>query len=278
MIKSAIPFQFVCGLRTVLRRGRSRTRLPFVLVSVALSLTLGCTQKKPQDENLAVFHGFEKDDVRTWDPANAYDSVSLDLLPSVMETLYQYSYLTDVYQIEPLLAAEMPRYSKDRLTVTIPIKKGIRFQDDPCFKQSQGKGREMTVKDLIYGMKRLALPSLDSRGWWVLDEKVVGINAFREKLQKANKKDIPKIMEEEVTGLKALDDYTLQIKLTKPYPQLPYILAMSFTAPIASEAVAYHADERGNLTDHPVGTGPFMLTRWEHNHAVILHRNPNFRG
>ena len=105
MIKSAIPFQFVCGLRTVLRRGRSRTRLPFVLVSVALSLTLGCTQKKPQDENLAVFHGFEKDDVRTWDPANAYDSVSLDLLPSVMETLYQYSYLTDVYQIEPLLAS-----------------------------------------------------------------------------------------------------------------------------------------------------------------------------
>ena len=172
----------------------------------------------------------------------------------------------------------MPRYSNDRLTVTIPIKKLILFQDDPCFKQSQGKGREMTVKDLIYGMKRLALPSLDSRGWWVLDEKVVGINAFREKLQKANKKDIPKIMEEEVTGLKALDDYTLQIKLTKPYPQLPYILAMSFTAPIASEAVAYHADERGNLTDHPVGTGPFMLTRWEHNHEVILDRNPNFRG
>src|SRR6476620_7142956 len=88
-------------------------------------LCLACT-KKESDSHLSIFHGSEKDDVKTWDPANAYDSVSLDLLPSVYETLYQYHYLSETYKMEPLLAAELPQYSKDKLTITIPIKKGVK--------------------------------------------------------------------------------------------------------------------------------------------------------
>src|SRR5687767_9484338 len=125
---------------------KNKSKTPIVQSwAAALVLTVafaGCT-KKQSDPNLVVFHGFEKDDVKTWDPANAYDSVSLDLVPSVYETLYQYSYLSEVYKLEPLLAASMPKFSADKLTLTIPIKKGIRFQDDPCFKGSQGKGREL---------------------------------------------------------------------------------------------------------------------------------------
>lgn len=247
------------------------------LILLILALSVSCT-KKDDDSKLTVFHGTEKDDVKTWDPANAYDSISLDLLPSVIETLYQYTYLSDVYKVEPLLAASMPKYSADRLTVTIPIRKGIYFQDDPCFKETQGKGRELKAQDFVYGMKRLALPSIQSQGYWIFDNKVVGFNAFHDKLQKASKADLAKVFEEPIEGIQALDDYTLQFKLLKPYPGLLYILVMNFTSPVARESIAAYADEQGNQIDHPVGTGPFMLAKWERNHEITLDRNPKFRG
>src|SRR3954452_4410218 len=88
----------------------------FCLALAAITFAAGCT-KKEDESKLTVFHGFEKDDVKTWDPANAYDSVSLDLVPSIYETLYQYSYLSEVYKTDPLLAAQMPKYSADKLTL-----------------------------------------------------------------------------------------------------------------------------------------------------------------
>ena len=250
------------------------------LVSIFLLMAVagGCTQKeREEDAHLITFHGFEKDDVKTWDPANAYDTVSLDLLPSIYETLYQYTYLSNVYKVEPLLAAGMPKYSADHLTLTVPVKHGVKFQDDPCFKSTGGKGRELRAQDFVYAIKRLALPALQSQGWWVADGKLVGINAFHDKLVKASKEELPRIFDETIEGVKAIDDYTLQLKLNKPDPQFIYLLAMSFTAPVAPESVAAYADDQGNLLDHPVGTGPFILKKWERNHEITLVRNPHFR-
>ncbi|MGK5082947.1 ABC transporter substrate-binding protein [Bdellovibrionota bacterium FG-1] len=255
-----------------------------ILALTGILIVTGCTHRE-NDGNLAVFHGQLKDDVKTWDPANAYDSVSLEVVPSVYEALYQYSYLSDTYKLVPLLAADMPKISADRLTYTIPIRHGIKFQDDPCFKNNHGKGRDLKAQDFIYAWKRLALPPLDSQGWWIFDGKIVGINAFHDNLVKVNQtpqtpqtpKDLlSKAFAENIEGMKALDDFTLQIKLTKPYPQLMWVLAMTFTAPVAEEATTQYADDRGNLTDHAVGTGPFFLKKWDRGHRVILERNPTF--
>ena len=239
--------------------------------------SLGCS-RSVENLNQKTFHGFEKDDVKTWDPVNAYDSVSLDMVPLIYETLYQYAYLSETYQIEPLLAAELPKYSSDQKTITIPIKKGIKFQNDPCFKETNGQGRELKAQDFVYGINRLALPSVQSQGWWILDGNIAGANLFHDSLVKAQKGQVAQIFAQGFEGIKALDDYTLQIKLNKPYPSLVYILTMNFTSPVPHEAVEMYADPQGNLLDHPVGTGPFQLASWERNRQIRLVRNPNFRG
>ncbi len=242
---------------------------------VALGTVSGCT-KKQDDGNLMVYYGSHGDDVKTWDPANAYDTVSLDVLPSIYEQLYQYAYLEESYKVVPLLAADMPKYSHDRLTMTIPLKHGIKFQDDPCFKDTGGKGRELKAQDFIYAWKRMALPAIQSQGWWIFDGKIKGINAFHDKMAKASKAEIPKIFAEDFEGFQALDDYTIQIKFTQPYPQFMYILTMGFASPVAKEAVAAYADEAGNLTNNPVGTGPFVLKSWNRGSQIVMERNPNF--
>ncbi len=248
----------------------------FSLLLGALLLA-GCS-RHARDDGKMTFHGAYQDDVKTLDPANAYDVISLDVVPQIYETLYQYSYLSETYRVEPLLAADMPKYSADRLTVTIHLRQDVRFQDDACFKASLGHGRALTAHDFVYAWKRLALPRLQSTGWWIFDGKIAGINAFHDKLVAAPTRIASKeVFDSPVEGIRALDDSTLQIKLTKPYPQLPFVLSMSFTAPVPHEAVEAYADADGNLLDHPVGTGPFLLKKWDRNRLVVLERNPAFR-
>lgn len=245
----------------------------FALAGMSIS---GCTKKGALNDN--IFKVALKDDVKTLDPANAYDSVSLDILPSIEETLLQYKYLEDQMVLEPLLADSLPEYSKDGLTATVKIKKGVFFQDDAAFKANGGKGREVKAADFIYEFKRLAIPAIQSQGSWIFEGKIVGFSEFEKKLQAAKPEEFKKVFDEPIAGFVAKDDYTLEFKLTQPYPTLNYVLAMSFTAPVAFETAEAYADKDGNLRDHPVGTGPFMLKSWETNQRVVLAKNPNYKG
>jgi len=250
----------------------------FITTGMAIAFS-SCTHKNADDEKLHIITVGLRSDVKTLDPANAYDSISNDVGPNIYESLYQYAFLADGVEVAPLLAADMPKFSKDRLTVTIPIKHGIKFADNSCFKATHGKGRELTADDFIYQIKRLALPKLDSQLWWAVDGRVVGINAFHDKLVAAKTKDEEsKAFAEPVEGVKALDPYTLQLKLTKPYPQLKYILTMGATAAVPHEAVEMYGDEKGNLTDNAVGTGPFMFEKWDRQRQIVLDRNPNYHA
>ncbi|PJR06193.1 ABC transporter substrate-binding protein, partial [Sinorhizobium meliloti] len=76
-----------------------------------------------------------------------------------------------------------------------------------------------------------------------------------------------------VEGLKALDRYTIQIKLTKPYPQLTYTFAMGFAGIVPKEAVDKYGRE---LSVHPVGSGPYRMVS-HNNTKTILEKNPNYR-
>lgn len=254
----------------------------FVALLSVLGFTLsGCFWGGNDPKEMATYHEAIQDDVKTMDPAAAFDSISNTVLPNVLEPLYQYSYLSDTYQLEPLLALDLPKLSADRLTVTIPLKRDVYFQDDPCFKSDAnptGKGRKVVATDFIYALKRLAHPRITSLGFWILDGKIKGINRFYDRLSKAPREEQKKIFDEPVEGLVAADEHTLVIKLVKPYPQLNYALAMGFAAPVAREAVLAYSDENGNINEKAVGTGPYILQEWNRGKNIILTRNPNFRA
>ncbi|OFZ00340.1 MAG: hypothetical protein A2Z97_16550, partial [Bdellovibrionales bacterium GWB1_52_6] len=247
-----------------------------VLITLAFVLP-GCSGKIPK-EKAAILHDSLSADPRSLDPAIAYDSNSLKVLPNILETLYQYDYLADGYRLIPLLAADMPRFSKDRLTIRIPLRKDIRFQDDPCFKETQGKGRTLKAQDFVYAFKRLADPSLESPGWWLFDSKLAEFDVFRARMAAASSKARVNAFARPVRGVRALDDFTLQLTLVKPFPQLLYALAMTLTAPVPHEAVTAYGDENGSISEHPVGTGAFLLKKWDRDQSLQLLRNPGFHS
>jgi len=225
---------------------------------------LGC-KKKPID---GAYHHVLWENPKSLDPAQCSEANVGEALGPVYEPLFQYHYLKRPYQLIPLLAESMPVYSKDGLTVTIKIKKGVRYQDDAAF--AGGKGREITVNDFIFAFKRLADTKVLSDGWWTLDGKVVGLNEWRDENSKLPVSDYSKA----VGGLTAVDPYTLVIKLKKKYPQLNYVLAMIYTAPVPQEAIVKYGLD---FAMHPVGTGPFVLKEFVRSSNLTYEKNPNFR-
>ncbi|PIP90908.1 MAG: hypothetical protein COW01_01080 [Bdellovibrionales bacterium CG12_big_fil_rev_8_21_14_0_65_38_15] len=214
---------------------------------ICLSLfAISCTRKGESDNVMNVPLTGE---ISTLDPANSYDTVSNTIVYQVYEQLFDYHYLRRPYQLQPLLAAELPQVSDDGLTYTIKIKQNVPYHSDPAFKD---KVRYLKAEDFITQIKRLAWKPTNSNGWWLFDGKIEGLNKFRDEAGD----DFEKFKKLSISGLNAQDDYTLVIKLTEAYPQMMYALAMGFTSPMPLEVL----EEYGNdLSRHMVGTGPFYL-------------------
>ncbi|MFO7958376.1 MAG: ABC transporter substrate-binding protein, partial [Candidatus Brocadiia bacterium] len=239
------------------------------------ALQAGCSNDPyPDPRGKKVIYSVLGEDPHGLDPVQASDTLSGHVISQVYDSLYEYRYLGEPFALKPCLAATMPEISDDLLTYTIPIKEGVHFQDDPCFAATGGKGRELTAHDFVYSIKRLADQGTKPRGWWLLQGKIAGLDEFHEVSVEHAAAKQPMDYSMTVEGLRALDRYTLRIRLTEPFPQLKYVLAMSFTAAVPREAVEYYGEDFHN---HPVGTGPFRLKEWSKRQRLIFERNPTYR-
>jgi len=236
---------------------------------VAGLFLLGCSKKTELvDENSGEVISYSRSyRLKALDPVTAGDVSSSLAIARICEGLVEYDYLARPYKIVPLLAESMPEISADELTYTFKLRKGIYFHDDPCF--PNGKGREMVAEDFIYSFKRLADVKNASSGFWIFNNRIVGINDFYE----ASKGSEPTDYGMEIAGLKALDHYTLQIHLTEPYPQLLNVLTMHYAFVVPREAVE---DPNKVFSMHPVGTGPFELVSWRRNSRIEFVRSPKW--
>ncbi|MEI7851560.1 MAG: ABC transporter substrate-binding protein [Kiritimatiellales bacterium] len=205
--------------------------------------------------------------IKSLDPARAGDVTSSMLVGRVYEGLLEYSLLDRPYRLQPMLAAEMPEISADGLTYTFHLRKGIYFQDDACF--PGGKGRELTAEDFVYSIKRVADLKVASSGYWAFNGRIAGLDEFRS----ASAGSAPTDYSIPVEGLQARDRYTFQIKLKEPYPQLLWVLAMNYAFAVSREAVEFYGS---NFINHPVGTGPYILSRYKSNYRIEFVRNPKW--
>jgi len=238
-----------------------------VLVFCAiLMLSWGCSKDRNFDER--ELHLISPEKISGFDPIHVSDMYSGNEVGKVYEGLFEFHPLKRPYELMPNLAESLPTVSEDGLTYTFKIKKGVVFHDGPAF--PNGKGRELKADDVLFSIKRLADPKLQAKGWWVLDDRIAGLNEWKEKntaLEASN-------YLEEIEGLKKIDDYTIAIKLKKAFPQFLYALAMPYTFIVAKEAVEHFGKE---FLNHPVGTGPFVLPVFDQTNRIVYTKNPTFR-
>ncbi len=228
-----------------------------------------------------------------------------------------------------VLPLDAPDEKVARAVYEIEIQKGIKYQEHPAFaKDSQGNylyhniseqdmksvfelkdfeqsgSRELTAKDYIYEIKRMANPQLHCPIFPILVSYIDGFSEYTKKLAE----ELKKIREERkaragigynqeldeqedpirldlndfpLKGVEEVDRYTYRIILEKKYPQFIYWMAMPFFAPMPWEAEAFYSQgpvlkRQISLDWYPIGTGPYRLAVNDPNKEMILVKNENF--
>ena len=81
---------------------------------------------------------------------------------------------------------------------------------------------------------------------------------------------------QEMSGLKVVDDMTIEINLSEPFSQWP--LVMSYTPAFAPMAQACLADI-AKCNEKPIGNGPYQMAGpWKHNDNITIQRYEDYTG
>jgi oligopeptide transport system substrate-binding protein len=269
----------------------ARRALFGALTAAAVGVAAGCSNNPypASDDRKTVVYLNVPEDLKTLDPSISYQVEEGTIITLVCDTYFNYHYLKRPAELILALGAIEPKREKWPVTVTeggkqvqktgerwtFRLKKGVRYQNDPCF--PGGKGREITAADMVTTFKRIADPSIASPILAFLQDKMLGMDEFykhneaRVAARQATDYDFP------LTGISVdpKDPYTFTITLSQPYPQLRFLMAMGFTTPIPMEAIKHY---KNDFTTHPVGCGPYVLKEWARNERIVLARNPNYRA
>ncbi len=203
-----------------------------------------------------------------FDPATAHDLYSSIIIDGIFDTILTYDYMAQPAKLVPKLASEMPLVEDGGKRWTVKLLKGVYFSPHEAF---GGKKRELTANDVAYSFKRHYDDSLKPVWRFLLDGKIVGLNAWYEKSKKGDGLawDAP------VEGLEVVDPYTLKITLTKPDFNFGYVLAHVAMGVVAREVVEKYPND---VQSHPVGSSAYYLKEWTRGQKIVLEKNPNWRG
>jgi len=206
-----------------------------------------------------------------FDPAQVPDAYSREIIDNIIEPPLRYDLLARPLKLRVATAAALPQMSADFRELTLRIRPGIFFADDPAF---HGGARELTAADYAYTLKRHFDPRLHSVAYAdLLGDDILGLQALRERAQS---RDAPFDYDAPVEGLRVVDRYTLRIRFGHPSPRFPLKLAESvYAGAIAREVAEMYGDA---IAEHPVGTGPYRLVEWRRSSFIALERNPRFRA
>jgi ABC-type transport system substrate-binding protein len=244
-----------------------RTRIRYGVLVAAVAAAMVCGELHAAADPAKVLR-IASPDITSLDPQQGTDLYSTRIATHIFEALYQFDYFATPAKVIPNTAEALPDVTDAGKTWTMRVRKGIFFADDPLFK---GKPRELVAEDYVYSIKRHLDPNLRNGGNPALTELIAGARPVVDGARKPGAKmnyDAP------IEGLRAIDRYTLQIRLnTADYTLLERMAGLPMMA-VAREAVeAAGAD----VMSSPVGTGPYRLVEWRKASRLVLEANPKYR-
>ncbi len=188
----------------------------------------------------------------TLDVNTATDTTSHLIQHQIMDSLYEYK-ADGTTEPAGALSYEV---SDDGLVYTIKLREDATWSD----------GEPVVAQHYVDGITRLLEPETAAEYAWLMYV-VKGAEAFN-----TGETDDPSTL-----GVRAVDDYTLEITLEKAASYFDSILAFSTTYPVRLDVIGEYGEmwaEPGNF----VGNGAYLLTEWAHNDYVVIEKNPDYWG
>lgn len=250
-------------------------RFSFAILVLSLIVTItGCGKKEVSNvveltggkKGGGLYRTNELENIRSLDPVGINDVVSHHVAHQIYDLLVD---LDTALNIVPALATRW-EISEDGLTYTFHLRKGVMFQDNPCF--PNGKGREMKASDVKYSLDRVCDPRTGTLGFDYYKNYVEGAKEYFEDISESRKANREPALTG-VSGYIVQDDSTFVIKLKKPFGPFIYYVTQAYAYVIPKEAVDQYGKD---FFQNPVGTGPFMFRDWQPDLELNLKRNPNY--
>jgi ABC-type transport system substrate-binding protein len=240
-----------------------------LLLAALAAFALTCSPAAPAADMNKTLRVAVQSPETGFDPQGISDLYSSFVCRVIFDPLYAYDYLARPFKVIPNTAAALPEISADGRTWIIKLKPGIYFSDDPAFK---GRKRELTAADYIYSWKRLLDPKVRAPDIEIVTNRFVGDTEFIKAASSgANVYDL------ELEGMRALDRYTIQLKLKEPDYDLLSDLTTNPTSAVAREVIEHYGDPGHRVMANPVGTGPYLLKDWRRSQKITLEASPSFR-
>lgn len=228
-------------------------KFKFLIILVALSVVLaGCGNAEGiYSDKGDVFRKVIPQDISSLDTALATDTVSFDIYNQVYEGLYT---LDKNDKAKPGVAKAMPKESNGGKTLTIDLRKDAKWSN----------GDPVTAHDFEYAWKRVVKPDTASEYAYIMYDlkNAEAINM--------GKKDVDEL------GVKAVDDHTLKVELTKPIPYMNEMLAFATFMPQNEKAVKKAGQQYGTTADKTVYNGPFKVKDWKVEDKIQLVKNADY--
>jgi oligopeptide transport system substrate-binding protein len=194
----------------------------------------------------------------TLDPALATDAESASYIVEIFGGLVT---INPDLQVVPDIAAELPTRENGGIvdnpdgTVTYTF----RLRDDVVFHNTN---RLVTADDFRYSLERALDPSTASTVAEAYLGDIVGA------------KDMSRGRTEEVSGIEAVDDFTLKITIDAPKP---YFLAkLTYPTAFVVDRQQVESNPR-NWSRKPNGTGPYKMGEWRLGESIILEANERYQ-
>jgi oligopeptide transport system substrate-binding protein len=203
-----------------------------------------------------------------FDPPTAHDLYSSIVVDGIFDTLLTYDYLAEPAKLVPKIVTEIPVAEENGTLYTVKLKKGVYFSPHEVF---AGKKRELVAQDVVYSLMRHYDDSIKPVWRFLIDGKIVGMNAWYDAGKKTGKLD----WNAKIPGLEIVDSHTLKIKLTKPDFNMGYVMAHPAMSIVAREVIEKYPND---AQSHPVGSSAYYLKEWIRGQKMVLEKNPNWRG
>jgi len=187
--------------------------------------------------------------LRGFDPQKFWDGFVWSGTLAISDSLL---WVGDDLKLHPNLVS-LPKITRGGTLYTFKLRRGVRFHH----------GREMTADDVKFSLERIVTPEFACEGSSLYTGiPIVGLA------------DVVNQKAKTISGIKAVDRYTVSIAMEKPDSALPFLLSLPFASVVPRDVVQQLGDAKFNLA--PVGTGAFTMSNVDLAKGFTLKRFPKY--
>ncbi|WP_131740789.1 ABC transporter substrate-binding protein [Actinomadura roseirufa] len=184
---------------------------------------------------------------------------------------------SETVPVQPDVAARVPTrengdISRDGRTYTIRLRPGVQWNTRPA--------RPVTAHDFVRGFERLCNPAAPSAGKGYYLSTLQGMDGYCRGFAGVGAKDAAAIAAyqhgHDIGGVRAVDDRTLEFRLTRPASDFLNLLALPYAA-AAPQEYDRHVPDGPDFRRRTISDGPYQIAEYRPGVSYLLTRNPAWR-